>query len=113
MLSTDKMAKAAEYNKSAWGRLWMITDLPWPYCDHIPTTSFFTHAVALFQSLHGLVVDGKLGPATLSTMRAVMAQPAPEDKADSLPDGYSPPESPPPPPTRYSDRTARPSCSSS
>jgi hypothetical protein len=78
---------AQAYNKSKAGVLWNLADLPWPYKANDPASEVFAQLVAAFQQAHALKVDGCLGPATLSTMRTIMAQglPALDDQTTTGP----------------------------
>lgn len=69
---------AIAYNKSKAGKLWKQEDLPWPLSFKILRDFFipvdspaFVTGVAMFQGMHGLLPDGKLGPATYAIMRSV------------------------------------------
>jgi hypothetical protein len=61
---------ATNYNRTQNGSLWTDEDLPWPLAAQDAGSDCFTHLVAMFQLDHGLTVDGKLGPNTLSALRA-------------------------------------------
>ena len=73
MLSPTQITAAINYNTRQSKLLWKQTALPVPLNDpNAPaTTAAFAENVANFQAAHELVVDGQLGPATLSTIRAV------------------------------------------
>ncbi len=61
---------ARHYNKRRSLSLWESDELPWPLSDQAADSSCFAQLVAMFQLDHGLTVDGKLGPNTLSALRA-------------------------------------------
>ena len=67
---------AIRYNKSKAGKLWRQEDLPWPLSFRVMRDFFievdsktFVTVVAMFQRMHGLLGDGKLGPATYALMK--------------------------------------------
>jgi hypothetical protein len=68
------LTAARAYNKSKSGTLWNLADLPWPYKANDPGSEAFAQLIAAFQQAHALKMDGCLGPATLATIRAVMAE---------------------------------------
>ncbi len=76
------LSKAKKYNKRKAGRLWLQRDLPWPLSMEFPAIGFvidsgsdsFAYVVAAFQKMHGLLPDGKIGPATFAVMAT--AEPA-------------------------------------
>ncbi|MBL4684067.1 MAG: N-acetylmuramoyl-L-alanine amidase [Nannocystaceae bacterium] len=63
---------AKEYNLRVQGKLWQHGELASPLNDErlAPGSDAFSFAVASFQAAVGLVVDGRLGPATLAALRA-------------------------------------------
>jgi hypothetical protein len=63
MLTKKQIQEAVRYNlkRISDGNM-RVAELPWPWSDGDQKT--FSWAVALFQAEKGLVVDGKLGPAT-------------------------------------------------
>lgn len=76
MLTSDQIKSAGEYNSRVAGRLWRAETLPQPFrfllgMGIAPAHSMVAMLVAQFQSVTGQVVDGKLGPDTLSALRAV------------------------------------------
>lgn len=73
MLTPTQLQTAVTYNTTKSSTLWKQDSLPAPLNDpKDPATSeAFAQKVANFQAGHDLVVDGWLGPATLSTIRAV------------------------------------------
>ncbi len=70
------LSKAMKYNKRKAGKLWDQGDLPWPLSMEFPAIGFvidygsesFAYVVAAFQNMHGLLPDGKVGPATFAVM---------------------------------------------
>lgn len=73
---------AVDYNTLKNGTLWTAKLLPWPLSAVLPTEVSFAMMVAAFQTAHGLIADGKLGPSTLSTMREVAKEGQPVPQAD-------------------------------
>jgi hypothetical protein len=69
-MSGFDLSDASTYNRRRDGSLWSTKDLPWPFSDEDPDSTCFARLVAIFQLDHGLTVDGKLGPNTLSALRA-------------------------------------------
>jgi len=63
MLTKAQVSAAIRYNASRAGKLYSVADLPWPWAKAEPPS--FAWATALFQTGHGLTVDGQLGPKTL------------------------------------------------
>jgi len=81
MLTPSQITAAVKYNTTKSRILWKQSELPAPLNDPATpaTSAAFANKVADFQLEHDLMIDGWLGPATLSTMRAVqMAALAPE-----------------------------------
>lgn len=68
-MSLDTLATAARYNAKQSGGLWNTHELPAPLCDLAPASPAFEAAVRAYQSTHGLVPDGRLGPVTANRMR--------------------------------------------
>ena len=71
---------AIKYNLGKAGKLWRQEDLPWPLSFNVMNKFFidvdsqmFVTVVAMFQNIHGLLPDGKLGPATYALMRSTPA----------------------------------------
>lgn len=63
MLTKQQLADAERYNSERIRRGELTSrDMPWPWAS--VSGAHFAWATALFQSLNGLAVDGKLGPAT-------------------------------------------------
>lgn len=82
-LTPEQIAVALAYNRAKANVLWCPTDLPPPLNKTLPDTPAFATAVAQYQSWAGLVVDGKLGPATFSMLRAYLQNlPPPPDGLD-------------------------------
>ena len=82
------LTSAKRYNTRRANDLWSQDELPWPLSMKFPPTGFlisatsesFAFVVAAFQKLHGLLPDGKLGPATFAVMKT--SKPAtPESEA--------------------------------
>jgi hypothetical protein len=74
MVPEFNVAAAVAYNARVQGTIWKAADLPPRFrrlaSEVVPVWAEpLAGQVALFQALHGLVVDGKLGPATLFAMR--------------------------------------------
>lgn len=67
------------YNVSQSGKIWKVAELPAPLNGLDPATAAFADAVAALQSAKGVTADGKLGPGTLSAIKApaAPAKPAP------------------------------------
>lgn len=70
MLSRKEVASAQNFNKRMSGRIWDVSKLPWPWSMFSPDSLPFAEFTAYFQDEQGLLEDGMLGRATLSTMRA-------------------------------------------
>lgn len=68
----SELRSASRYNSERDGSLWEHAQLPWPLNSTYPDEQCFAQLVALFQIDNGLLVDGKLGPNTLSTLRLKM-----------------------------------------
>jgi hypothetical protein len=95
-MTQDQINSAVAYNTSQNGKLWKQSELSFPMNNPStpPTTESFALLVAQFQADHKLSVDGKLGPATLSAIRA-NAVASPE-----TPPGNTTPAPAPNPPAR-------------
>lgn len=79
---------AIKYNLKKSGKLWRQEDLPWPLSLGVINRFFinvnspmFVTVVAMFQSQHGLLGDGKLGPATYALMRSTLKPASESDVA--------------------------------
>jgi hypothetical protein len=78
------ISAAQAYNKSKAGILWKVQDLPTPFKSYAPESETFAVSVAVFQQAHALKVDGCLGPATLATLRAVIAEGLPSSDTQTI-----------------------------
>ncbi len=70
--------EAIAFNKAQDGPLWIQEALPWPLSMRVMgpfviavDTKAFVTTVAMFQGMHGLLPDGKLGAATYALMKSM------------------------------------------
>ena len=98
-MTQDQLNAAVQYNTKKNGSLWKQAELPFPLSnpDTPPTTNCFALLVAQFQVDHKLSVDGMLGSATLSAIRAAMVD---QGETPDTPPGNETPIPPATPPAR-------------